>query len=60
LEDDKISIIGLNNFAPEKPFKAIIKHKDGSSDEIVLNHSFNAGQIDWFRAGGALNLIAAS
>jgi aconitate hydratase len=59
LEDDKISIIGLNNFAPEKPFKAIIKHRDGSSDEIVLNHSFNAGQIDWFRAGGALNLIAA-
>jgi aconitate hydratase len=59
LEDDKISIIGLNSFVPEKPFKAIIKHRDGSSDEIVLNHSFNAGQIEWFKAGGALNLIAA-
>lgn len=59
LEDDKISIIGLNEFAPEKPFKAIIKHKDGSADEFLLNHSFNAGQIEWFRAGGALNLIAA-
>lgn len=59
LEDDKFSILGLNEFAPEKPFKAIIKHKDGSSDEILLNHSFNAGQIEWFKAGGALNLIAA-
>ncbi|MBX3007243.1 MAG: aconitate hydratase [Melioribacteraceae bacterium] len=60
LEDDKFSILGLNEFAPEKPIKAIIKHKDGSSDEILLNHSFNAGQIEWFKAGGALNLIAAS
>jgi aconitate hydratase len=59
LEDDKFSILGLNEFAPEKPIKAIIKHKDGSSDEILLNHSFNAGQIEWFKAGGALNLIAA-
>lgn len=59
LEDDKISILGLNEFAPEKPFKAIIKHKDGTTDEILLNHSFNSGQIEWFKAGGALNLIAA-
>lgn len=60
LEDDKISILNLNEFAPEKPFTAIIKHSDGTTDEIILNHSFNAGQIEWFKAGGALNLIAAS
>ncbi len=60
LEEDKLSIVGLNQFAPEKQIKLIVKHADGSSDEIWLNHSFNAGQIEWFKAGGALNLIAAS
>ena len=58
LEEDKLSLVGLNEFAPEKQFKLIVKHNDGSSDEIMLNHSFNAGQIAWFKAGGALNLIA--
>lgn len=60
LEDDKLSIVGLNEFAPEKQFTLIIKHNDGSQEEILLNHSFNAGQIEWFKAGGALNLIAKS
>jgi aconitate hydratase len=60
LEDDKISILNLNDFAPEKQFTAIIKHSNGTTEEILLNHSFNAGQIEWFKAGGALNLIAAS
>ncbi|MCL4548191.1 MAG: aconitate hydratase [Bacteroidetes bacterium] len=60
LEDDKLSLVGLNEFAPEKQLKLIIKHSDGSVDEIWLNHSFNAGQIEWFKAGGALNLIALS
>lgn len=59
LEDDTFTLTGLKEFAPEKPFKLIIKHKDGTTDEIMLNHSFNAGQIEWFKAGGALNLIAA-
>jgi len=59
-EDDKLSLVGLNDFAPEKQLKLIVKHSDGSSDEIMLNHSFNAGQIEWFKAGGALNLIAKS
>ena len=59
-EDDKLSLVGLNEFAPEKQLKLIVKHSDGSSDEIMLNHSFNTGQIEWFKAGGALNLIAAS
>lgn len=58
-EDDKISLTGLQDFAPEKQLKAIVKHNDGTADEIWLNHSFNTGQIEWFKAGGALNLIAA-
>jgi aconitate hydratase len=58
LEDDTLSLVGLNEFAPEKQFQLIIKHKDGTKEEIWLNHSFNAGQIKWFKAGGALNLIA--
>ncbi|MHB9041718.1 MAG: aconitate hydratase [Melioribacteraceae bacterium] len=59
LEGDKLSLVGLNEFAPERQFRLIVKHNDGSSDEIMLNHSFNAGQIAWFKAGGALNLIAS-
>ena len=59
-EDDTLSLVGLNDFAPEKQLQLIIKHKDGSTEEIWLNHSFNAGQIEWFKAGGALNLIAQS
>lgn len=59
-ENDKLSLVGLNEFAPEKQLKLIVKHSDGSTDEIWLNHSFNAGQIAWFKAGGALNLIASS
>ncbi|MDP2036328.1 MAG: aconitate hydratase [Ignavibacteria bacterium] len=58
-EDDKLSIPNLSALAPEKQVQLIVKHKDGSVDEIVLNHSFNAGQIAWFISGGALNLIAA-
>lgn len=57
-EDDKLSILNLNALAPEKQVQLIVKHKDGSVDEIVLNHSFNAGQVEWFKSGGALNLIA--
>ncbi|AFN74744.1 aconitate hydratase [Melioribacter roseus P3M-2] len=57
-EDDRISIVGLKELSPEKPVKMIVKHKDGSQDEIMLNHSLSAGQIEWFKAGSALNLIA--
>ncbi|KHJ84211.1 aconitase domain protein, partial [Oesophagostomum dentatum] len=52
---DKISIVGLKDFAPGKPLKAIIKKPDGSKIEISLNHSFNKQQIEWFKAGSALN-----
>ena len=58
LEDDRISIIGLNEFAEEKQLTCVIKHKDGSKDEIKLNQTFNNAQIEWFKAGSALNLIA--
>jgi len=57
-EDDRVSIIGLNEFAPNKPLKMIVKHSDGTEDEIWLNHSYNENQIEWFKAGGALNLVA--
>lgn len=55
---DKIDIVGLREFAPGKPLKCIVKHQDGSKDEIILNHTFNAGQIEWFKAGSALNNMA--
>ncbi|KAE9537250.1 hypothetical protein AGLY_006273 [Aphis glycines] len=61
---DKVSLVGLNQFAPGKPLKCILRHADGSSDEILLNHTFNEQQIQWFKSGSALNrmkqLAAAS
>ncbi|MDR3610150.1 MAG: aconitate hydratase [Ignavibacteriaceae bacterium] len=59
-EDDKVSIIGLKEIAPNKQLKLIIKHRDGSKDESLLNHTMNEAQIGWFKAGSALNLIAKS
>lgn len=56
-EDDTISIEGLTEFAPGKPLTVILQHKDGSVDSIVVNHTYNAQQIEWFKAGGALNII---
>ncbi len=57
-EDDRISIIGLKDLAPEKNVTANIIHPDGTVDEIILKHTLNSNQIDWFKAGSALNLIA--
>jgi aconitate hydratase len=59
-EDDKVSLIGLRDLAPNKQLKLIMKYKDGSKDEALLNHTMNEAQIGWFRAGSALNLIARS
>ena len=56
-ETDRVSIIGLKDLKPGEPLKALLSHDDGSSDKIVLNHTFNANQIDWFKAGSALNLV---
>ncbi|MDP4173002.1 MAG: aconitate hydratase [Bacteroidota bacterium] len=59
-EDDRLSIIGLGELEPEKPLNLVIKHSDGTKEEASVQHSFNMGQIEWFKAGGALNLIAQS
>ena len=56
-EDDKVDLL-VSQLAPEKQVKMITKHKDGSKDEIMLNHTMNETQIKWFKAGSALNLIA--
>lgn len=56
-EDDTIDIVGLMNFSPNSPLTMVLHHKDGSEDEVTLNHTYNAQQIEWFKAGGALNVI---
>jgi aconitate hydratase len=56
-EDDIIDIKGLTTFSPGKPLSVILKHADGTTDIISVNHSCNENQIEWFRAGSALNLI---
>ncbi len=57
-EDDIAAIRGLKNFTPNVPLQLELQHNDGTKDVIELNHSFNEGQIAWFKAGSALNLIA--
>jgi aconitate hydratase len=56
-EDDKFDLL-ISSLAPDNQVKMIVKHSDGSVDEIMLNHTMNASQIEWFKAGSALNLIA--
>ena len=56
-EDDTFSFSDLSAFAPGKQLTLDVAHADGSSDAIMLNHTYNAQQIDWYRAGSALNLI---
>ena len=58
-EDDTIDILGLMTFKPGTPLKLALHHKDGKSEEITVNHSYNQQQIEWFKAGGALNIIRA-
>ena len=57
-EDDSIDITDLTSFAPEKQLTLVLNHRDGSSETIKVNHTYNAGQIEWFKAGSALNLMA--
>ena len=59
-EADKIDIIGLTSFAADKSLTLVLNHADGSKDEITVNHSYNDQQIEWFKAGGALNIIRKS
>jgi len=57
-EDDTIDFTDLTSFAPEKQLTLVLNHKDRSKDTIKVNHTYNAGQIGWFKAGSALNLMA--
>jgi len=57
LEDDKISLFELNELAPDKQVRCVISHSDGMKDEILLNHSYNKSQIEWFKSGSALNVL---
>ena len=56
-EDDRFDLIDLDQFAPDKPLTIKVRHSDGSEDTIIANHTYNANQIEWFKAGSALNLI---
>jgi aconitate hydratase len=56
-ESDTLDITGLTNFSPGKPLKGILHHSDGISEDIILNHSYNENQFEWFKSGSALNLI---
>lgn len=59
LEDDVIDVIGLTNFTPNVPLQLVLNHANGHTDTITVNHTYNAQQIEWFKAGSALNLIKA-
>ena len=59
-EDDTFNFIDLDSFAPNKSLTLQVVHQDGSSDQITLIHTYNEQQIEWFRAGSALNLIRAN
>jgi aconitate hydratase len=56
-EDDTLDILGLDSFAPGKALAITLHHADGSTDVIKANHTYNEQQIEWFKAGGALNII---
>jgi len=55
--DDRISLVGLQEMAPGQPVECRIKHADGTSETLRLNHTFSASQLEWFRKGSALNLF---
>ena len=57
LEDDEIDIIGLTKFSVGNPLEVRLHHKDGSMDSFLVNHTYNEQQIEWYKAGGALNII---
>ncbi|MEZ4750086.1 MAG: aconitate hydratase [Bdellovibrionota bacterium] len=57
-EDDRISVLGLSQLAPNKDIRVVFKHADGKTDEIMVRHSLTAEQIEWFKAGSSLNIIS--
>ena len=56
-EDDTIDITGLMSFGVNKPLVIHLNHKDETNDSFLVNHTYNEQQIEWFKAGGALNII---
>ena len=56
-EEDRISLLGLAAMAPGKPVECLVRHADGTTETLRLSHSFAASQLEWFRAGSALNLF---
>ena len=58
-EDDTFDFVDLDQFAADKPLTLAVNHADGSTDEIICKHTYNDTQIEWFKAGSALNLISA-
>ena len=57
LEDDRMSLVGLNELAPGTPVRAVLKHADGSEETLNLRHTLNQTQIEWFKAGSAMNYM---
>ena len=56
-EDDRLSLVGLAGMAPGKPVECRVQHADGTAESLLLDHSYSASQLEWFRAGSALNLF---
>jgi aconitate hydratase len=59
-ENDVIDVNGLTEFIPGKSLYVVLNHEDGSQDTIEANHSYNEQQIEWYKSGGALNVIRAN
>jgi aconitate hydratase len=59
-EDDKIDFIGLGKFETSSQVTIALNHSDGTKEEFQANHSYNQSQIEWFKAGSALNIIRKS
>jgi len=56
-DGDKLDLLGLTELAPGSTIRLVLRHRDGSTSDCVLNHSLNAEQIAWFKAGSALNFL---
>ncbi|MBW2441262.1 MAG: aconitate hydratase, partial [Deltaproteobacteria bacterium] len=56
-EDDRIDLVNLAELAPDQPVTCIVRHADGSTETLLLNHTYNRAQVEWFKAGSALNLM---
>lgn len=59
-EDDSVTLKGIKSLAPGSPLTLEIKHRDGNTETVTLNHTFSEYQVEWFKAGSALNLIQRS